>query len=264
MLSRVGRRPLVALGGGRVIDTAKAIGGAEGLPVAALPTTLSGAEMTRFHRTPAGARNAHLMRPSLVIADPALMASQPPPDLAASAMNALAHAVEALYTPLANPVASMAALRAAHLIASGLSADEPVREDLALGGLLAGYASGQTGYAFHHVVCQTTVRVAGSPHAQTNAVVLPHSIRLAAGRAPAAIGRMARSLGAQEADAGRAAAAVQRLVARTGVGGLRELGVRDEHIDAIADAAASRAEVANTPRPPDRDELRDLVAAALG
>ena len=60
------------------------------------------------------------MRPALVIADPALMASQPMPDLAASAMNALAHAVEALYTPLANPVAEMAALRAAELIAEGL------------------------------------------------------------------------------------------------------------------------------------------------
>ena len=57
------------------------------------------------------------MRPSLVIADPELMASAPLPRLAASAMNALAHAMEALYTPLANPVTSLAALRAAELIA---------------------------------------------------------------------------------------------------------------------------------------------------
>ena len=53
------------------------------------------------------------MRPALVVADPGLMASQPGPSLAASAMNALAHALEALYTPMANPVAEMAALRAA-------------------------------------------------------------------------------------------------------------------------------------------------------
>ena len=51
--------PLVALGGGRVIDTAKAIGGVTGLPVAAIPTTLSGAELTPFHRTPAGVEGAH-------------------------------------------------------------------------------------------------------------------------------------------------------------------------------------------------------------
>ena len=69
--------PLVALGGGRVIDTAKAIGGVTGLPVAAIPTTLSGAELTPFHRTPAGVEGAHMVRPSLVVADPLLMASQP-------------------------------------------------------------------------------------------------------------------------------------------------------------------------------------------
>src|SRR4051794_19556883 len=48
----VGSRPLVAFGGGRVIDAGKAIGGADGLAVAAIPTTLSGAELTRFHRMP--------------------------------------------------------------------------------------------------------------------------------------------------------------------------------------------------------------------
>ena len=121
----VGGRPVVALGGGRVVDSAKAIGGADGLPVAAVPTTLSGAELTPFHRMPAGVSEFRLVRPSLVVADPALMASQPMPDLAASAMNALAHAVEALYTPLANPVAEMAALRAAELIAEGLEREEP-------------------------------------------------------------------------------------------------------------------------------------------
>src|SRR4051812_36365499 len=93
----VGGRPIVALGGGRIIDSAKAIGGADGLPVAAVPTTLSGAPITRIHRMPAGVDDFRLVRPSLVIADPALMASQPMPGLAASAMNSLAHATESLY-----------------------------------------------------------------------------------------------------------------------------------------------------------------------
>ena len=104
LLPDAGERPLVALGGGRVVDTAKAIGGVTGAPVAAIPTTLSGAELTPFHRTPAGVEGARLVRPSLVIADPLLMASQPEPQLWASATNALAHGMEALYTPLANPV----------------------------------------------------------------------------------------------------------------------------------------------------------------
>jgi maleylacetate reductase len=259
VLPQVGRRAVVALGGGRVVDTAKAVGGAEGLPCAAVPTTLSGAEMTRFHRVPAGAENARLVRPTLVVSDPELMASQAAPELAASALNALAHAIEALYTPLANPVASMAALRAAHLIAGGLASERPGRDDLALGALLAGYASGQTGYAFHHVVCQTIVRVAGTPHAQTNAVVLPHSVRLVAPRAPEAIGRLARTLGD-----GDAAGAVARLTAKTGVTTLRDLGMPEAKVDEVVDAVAGRPEVRNTPHPPNAAELRGLLLAALG
>ena len=180
LLPRVGERPVVALGGGRVIDTAKAVAGASGRSVAALPTTLSGAELTPFHRTPKGVEGARLVRPSLVVADPALMASQPPPALAASAMNALAHGMESLYTPFANPVAELSALRGAALIAAGLSAEPLERDDVALGALLAGYASASTGIALHHAVCQTLVRTAGSPHAETNAVMLPHSARLMA------------------------------------------------------------------------------------
>jgi alcohol dehydrogenase class IV len=262
LLPRVGQRPLVALGGGRVVDTAKAIGGATGLPVAAIPTMLSGAELTRFHRTPAGVEGATMIRPSLVVADPALMASQPPQDLAASAMNALAHAVEALYAPLANPVASMAALRAAHLIASAIAPADPNRDDVALGALLAGYASGSTGIAFHHALCQTVVRLAGTPHSKTNAVVLPHSVRQMVDRAPAEIGRLARTLGA--ARAGDAPDAIARLTRRSGVTTLRELGVRADQLDHIAETAAGLPTVANTPRPPDAAELRTVLERALG
>ena len=53
----------MALGGGRVVDTAKAIAGAVGARCAAIPTTLVGAEMTPFHRLPAGVEGARLVRP---------------------------------------------------------------------------------------------------------------------------------------------------------------------------------------------------------
>ena len=115
------------------------------------------------------------------------MASQPMPDLAASAMNALAHAVESLYGPMRSPVTSMAALRAVELFESGLGDEEPRRDDLALASILAGYAVGCAGFAVHHAVCQTTVRVLGTPHAQTNAVMLPHSAAFVAERDPAAL-----------------------------------------------------------------------------
>ena len=260
----VGGRPLVALGGGRVIDAAKAIGGADGLDVAAIPTTLSGAELTPFHRMPAGVEEFRLIRPSLVVADPDLMASQPGPDLAASAMNAMAHAIEALYTPGANPVAEGAALRAIESIGHGLGDhDDPDREPLALGAVLAGWASGVTGFAVHHVVCQTIVRVARTPHARTNAVVLPHSLRLMEPRVPALLTRVAAALGAGAPSPELASARVAHLAARCGATRLSVLGVTAEQIGEIVAAAAERPQLANTPDPPDQDELRELLEHAL-
>lgn len=258
----VGGRPLVALGGGRVVDSAKAIAAADGLGCAAIPTTLSGAELTRLHRMPAGVEGGGLVRPSLVVADPALMASQPLPGLAASALNALAHAVEALYVPGRNPVAEMAALEAASRIARGLEPEEPIRYDLALGATLAGWALGASGYALHHVVCQTLVRVAGTPHAETNAIVLPHAVALMAGRAPEVIGLLAAALGEPSRDPHAAAGRVAALARLAGPSSLAEIGMDEALIEAVAEQAGARAEMRNTPDPPAPEELRALLRAA--
>jgi alcohol dehydrogenase class IV len=261
--AEVGGRPVVALGGGRVVDTAKAIGAADQLPVAALATTLSGAELTGFHRLPAGVEGVRLVRPSLVVADPSLMASQPMPQLAASALNALAHAVEALYTPTTNPAARLVGLRAAALIASGLGQAEPSREDLALGAVLAGWAAGSAGYAFIHVLCQTTVRVAGTPHAQTYAVMLPHGLRLLETRIPEVLTELASALGAGDPLPELAAAQAGHLGERAQVVRLSALGVTDEHVAQIVEQASGRAELQNTPDPPTADDLTALLRAAL-
>jgi alcohol dehydrogenase class IV len=254
---------LVALGGGRVVDTAKALSGATGVRCAAVPTTLSGAEMTPFHRLPAGVDGARMVRPALVVADPELMASAPPTRLAASAMNALAHAMEALYTPLRSPVTDLAALRAAALLAGGITREPPDRGDLALGAVLAGWASGSTGIAFHHALCQTVVRTAGSPHAETNAVVLPHSARLMAGRAPGSMSELAGALGDGAGDPEAAAGDIARIAARCGHTRLATLGVAEEHLAAAAAAAASHPALALTPDPPGEAELLELLRAAL-
>jgi maleylacetate reductase len=260
---QIDNRPLVALGGGRVIDSAKAIGGADGLPVAAIPTTLSGAELTRFHRMPAGVEQFRLVRPSLVIADPALMASQPMPQLAASAINALTHAIEALYTPLTNPAAQLCGLEAARLIAEGLGAAQPDRERLALGGLLGGWASGSAGYAFIHVVCQTIVRVAGTPHAQTYAVMLPHGLRLMEPRRPDLMTRVAEALGAGDPSAELASARAAHLAAQAHVTRLSALGVEEADFPDVVRAVSERVEVGNTPDPPAAGELEAMIRAAL-
>ena len=263
LLGDTGELSLVALGGGRVVDTAKAIGGVTGRPVAAIPTTLSGAEMTPFHRTPVGVENARLVRPALVVADPALMVGLPGPSLAATAMNALAHALEALYTPMANPMAELAALRAATLIAAGVTTDPPGAEDLALGAILAGYAAGSAGIAVHHAVSQTVVRLAGTPHAETNAVLLPHSARLMSTRALGVLGEFAHALGDPGSDPEAAAGRVAKLAARSGHTRLATLGMEEGQVDEVARAAAQHPAVGNTPDPPDEAEIAELVRAAL-
>jgi alcohol dehydrogenase class IV len=264
MLGRTaGDAPLVGLGGGRVVDTAKALAGATGVPCAAIPTTLSGAEMTPFHRLPAGVDGARMVRPALVIADPDLMASAPLTRLAASAMNALAHAMEALYTPLRSPVTDIAALRAAGLLYEGITREPAERAALALGALLAGYASGSAGIAFHHALCQTIVRTAGTTHAETNAVVLPHSARLMAGRAPGPMSELARALGNATGDPEAAAGDIARIAGRSGHTRLATLGVTAEHLPAVAAATLGHPALALTPDKPGEKELLELLRAAL-
>ena len=261
--TRAGGRPLLAVGGGRVIDTAKAIAAVEGLPCAAVPTTLSGAELTRVHRLPTGVRRVALVRPSLVMADPHWMASQPMPALAASAMNALAHAAEAVWVTSSHPVAELAALRAAELFARGLEPQEPDRPALALGSLLAAYAMGSTGYAVHHVVAQTVARLGRVGHAEANAVLLPHAAGLVAPRAPQAVGRLGRALGAPGDDPALVPERVAGLAARSGVTRLRDLGIDSALYPKVAEAVVERSELRRTPGAPvGEEELLELLHAA--
>lgn len=264
LLDSVQGRPIVALGGGRVVDTAKAVAGAtEGGRCAAIPTTLAGSPMNGGHRKPAGVEGAGHSRPELVVADPLLMASAPEAQLAATAMNALAHATESLYTPLANPVCSLAALEAARLISEGLTGAEIDGGALALGAVLAGYALGSTGLAIHHATCQTIVRVCGTPHAETNAVMLPYFARLMAPRAPGALGSLAEALGDPVGEAGAAAALIARLAARSGHTRLSTLGVEEGQLEEVADTVQQHPALGNTPDPPSRDDLLRLLQSAL-
>ena len=259
--SRVDGELLVALGGGRVIDVAKALAAAEPpRRVAAIPTTLSGAEMTAVHRQASGVPpDAPRIRPAIVINDPALSASQPSASLAQSAANALGHAVEGPLTPLSNPVAVLIAVQAARLIANGFEGDldDHARDDLALGALLAGYAIGSGGYGLHHVVSQTLARFAGVGHGAANAVMLPHSLGALRRRFPAEVAAFAEELGADPA------AIAVRVREHTGTMRLRDVGVSEDQLERCAQEASRRPELHLTPPPADAAELRALYLEAF-
>jgi alcohol dehydrogenase class IV len=251
-------RPLVALGGGRVVDVAKAIGSVSEADVVAVPTTLSGAPMTAIHRLPEGAeeRVRGMVRPRLMIADPEAMTGQPEREMRASAMNALAHGADTLYSPMSNPVSEMCALRGAKLIASALDEERQVREraDLAAGAILCGYAIDSAGLGLHHVICQTLVRVCGTPHAETNAAVLPHALAFLADRAPEAYGELAKAV---ETEIGELQGRVEELGRPEPLG---TLGGDEAKLGEALDAMLQRSELGRVPGSPiTRADLERLV-----
>jgi maleylacetate reductase len=117
---------LVALGGGSVMDTTKAVSVLTGLPMISIPTTYAGAEWTPFF----GVRNEQTRtkdagfdaRVEGIVYEPKLTLRMPPPVTAGTALNALTHCAEALYVPGRNGESDEHALAGAGLIARHLPA----------------------------------------------------------------------------------------------------------------------------------------------
>ncbi len=263
LLPEVDAELVVGLGGGRVVDTAKALAAARpGRRAAAIPTTLSAAEMTWVHRHAAGIPpGTPHVRPTLVLNDPALSASQPAPALAASAANSLAHAVEAPVTTRASPVPTLAALEAIRLTAQAAAAGgdevgDPDRDRLALAALLSGYAIDAAWYGLHHVCAQTLVRAGGAGHGPANAAMLPVTAAALRERFPAALAAQDQAAGGPVEELAR------RLRDRAGLAGVRSTGVHRDRLAACAHAAAGRAELDHTPPRPDESELLALYEYA--
>lgn len=259
IVDEVGSDRLVAFGGGRVIDSAKAIAAVLGGEVAAIPTTLSGAPMTAIHRLPQGRDAGAGVRPNLVIAYADAMTSAPEQQLRATAMNALAHGSDSLFTPLADDDSREAALRGAELIARALDRS-PGRRDrsaLALGALLCGIAVDRAGIALHHVLGQTSVRVLGVPHAETYAALLPHTMEEMGRRAPEQAEALAKALGTNP-DGLR-----ERIAELAGDRHLGELGADRARVDEVLDVAMARAELEHmTPGEVRREDLAGILEAA--
>jgi alcohol dehydrogenase class IV len=200
-----------------------------------------------------------MVRPELAIADPVAMTSQAEPALRASAMNGLAHGADSLYTPFANPVSQLTALRGAELIAASLDQGRDERDPAALaqGSILCGYAIDSGSFGMHHVICQTLVRVCGTPHAETNAVILPRVMAFMVPRAPDHIASLADALSTDPAG-------IEARILELGghPAGLGALGADRSKLDQALESMLVRPELAFTPEPPGRDDLRQLIESA--
>ena len=254
---------ILALGGGSAIGVAKAIALASDLPIIALPTTYSGSEMTPLWGiTQDGAKRTGRdlrVQPKTVLYDPELTLDLPVPISAASGMNAIAHCVEALYAPDANPVTSWMAEEGIRALAESLPAiaDSPgditARTRAMYGAWLSGSALGAVQMGLHHKLCHTLGGSFDLPHAETHSVLLPYTAAYNTNAASEAMDTVARALGA-----GPAPRALYELGRRIGTPtSLSEIGMSSPDLAHAADLAVER------PFPNPRPVTRDGVLALL-
>jgi alcohol dehydrogenase class IV len=249
---------LVALGGGRVIDVAKALAAADRpREVAAIPTSLSGAEMTGMHRHASGvAASTPRARAALIVNDPTLSASQPVDQLAASAGNALGHAITAFVSERSTPITRAVAAEAVTKLAEGWAGEEPDRPGVALGALLAGWAVDRSGLGPHHVLAQTAVRTAKLEHAHVNVALLPFT-------AAAMRAREADGFKRMDAVIGRSVESLaEELRERAGVTGLGRLATDPELLARAVAAAGERLELARVAPTIEAGEVSAIYRAA--
>ncbi|WP_433622127.1 maleylacetate reductase and hydroxyquinol 1,2-dioxygenase domain-containing protein [Nocardia sp. CA-120079] len=254
---------VVAIGGGSTTGLSKALAARTGVPQVILPTTYAGSEVTPVvGETENGrktTRSSPEILPETVIYDLELTRGLPVPISVVSAINALAHAVEALYSPQANPVVDGMALDAIARIGRSLpvlmtdESNVDARKDLLEAAWLAGTCLATVGMSLHHKLCHTLGGSFDLPHAETHTVILPHAMAYNAPAAPKVMARIAEALGATDAPS-----AVYDLIANCGGPvSLRDLGFVETDIPRAAELAVSQ------PYPNPRELTRDGIEALL-
>jgi maleylacetate reductase len=252
---------LLALGGGSTIDTAKRVSAATGLPLVSVPTTYSGSEWTTYFgvrdaekRMRGGGGGAHL---EAIVYDVELTLGLPREVTGGTAMNALAHACEALYVRGRDPGADPLALEAADEISATLPrvladlGDRDAREALLRAAAKAGEALGRSGLALGHAMAQAIGGRYGLPHGALNAICLPPALRFNETFVP------------PELLDGRAAERAEELARPAGFTSLGALGVPEADLSELAEATAARGGAKANPRPVTPPDVFELLLSIL-
>ncbi|MFK7802609.1 MAG: maleylacetate reductase [Anaerolineae bacterium] len=258
---------LIAPGGGSTIGLAKGIVLERPLPILAIPTTYAGSEMTHIWGISKDGKKTTgrdpIVKPATVIYDPDLIRSLPAAMSITSGINAMAHAVEALYAENRNPISSMMAEESIRSLAAGLPlvaqnlSDLKARTDTMYGAWLAAVVLDQVGMALHHKLCHTLGGSFGMPHAEVHTVVLPYAIAYNQSHAPEMVAALSRALGCDPADI---AGTVQDISRQNGGPvSLKELNFKEENLEEAAQIATQNPYY--NPRPVDLAGIRQLLSA---
>jgi alcohol dehydrogenase class IV len=258
---------LVSVGGGSTTGLAKAVALTTGLPIVAVPTTYAGSEatdvwgLTESGRKTTGADRRVL--PRAVVYDASLVLALPVATSIASGLNALAHCVDAMWGPRADPIDRALALEGIRALNAGLPrvVTDPRelggREQTLYGAYLSAVAFASAGSGLHHKICHVLGGMFDLPHAETHAVVLPYVLALNAPAVPDLDGRMADAFGTPTALEG-----LERL--RTEVDAprsLRDLGVTEPDL-LTAVGPILEAVPPSNPAPVTASDIEALLHAA--
>jgi maleylacetate reductase len=258
---------IVSVGGGSTTGLAKAIALTTGLPVVAVPTTYAGSEATAVWGLTEGNRKTTgtdpRVLPKVIVYDATLTLTLPVPISVASGLNALAHCVDAMWAPKADPINAALAAEGIRALAEGLPkvvADPSGidgREHALYAAYLSAVAFASAGSGLHHKICHVLGGAYNLPHAQTHAIVLPYVLAFNGPAAPDAEHRIATAFGTNRAIDG-----LEDLRRELGAPhALRDYGFAEDAIPAAAEAILPVVPPGN-PRPVTVADLERLLRAA--
>jgi len=290
---------MVAVGGGSVIDCAKAIGvlvshdgkrikDFEGktavkkpiLPFIAVPTTAgTGSEVT-FSAVITDTENNYkmtvrspFMAAKVALLDPKLTVTVPPHITASTGMDALTHAIEAYTVKVSEPISDALALYAIELITNNLvnavknGENINARACMLVGSLLAGMAFSHSDVGSVHCMAEALGGVYDAPHGVCNAVLLPYVMEYNAEFCLEKYARIAQAMGeifdTMEEGAMKAVERVKKLSVDVGLPSFKSLGVKEEDLEKLADMAAKNISTKSNPREMTKDDYLTLFKRAL-
>lgn len=256
---------VVALGGGSTIGLAKAIATRTGADQLVIPTTYAGSEMTDILGEVSEGQKTTTRDPSIlpetVIYDVDLTMRMPKALTATSALNAMAHAIEALYAPDRNPLTSLVSIEAVRSFCEALPVlaedphNRPGRKAALYGAWLCGIALGGVSMSLHHKICHTLGGAFATPHAATHAIMLPHTTSFNNGAVPELLAPLHPFLGINPG--------VGLFDLAGGIGAptrLADYGLSEADLDRAAELATQNP-YAN-PRPITREAVRQMLQQA--
>jgi maleylacetate reductase len=259
---------VVSIGGGSTTGLAKAIALTTGLPIVAVPTTYAGSEATNVWGLTEAARKTtgidDRVLPVAVVYDAELTVSLPVEMSVASGLNGMAHCVDSMWGPRADPINQALAAEGIRALNAGLlgivSAPQgrEGREQALYGAYLSAVAFASAGSGLHHKICHVLGGTFNLPHAQTHATVLPYVLAFNAPAAPDAAARIAAAFGSHDALEG-----LQTLRHKLDAPkALADYGFTADGITEAVDLALPAIPASN-PRLVTRENLAALLRAAL-